>query len=262
MKKHLAVLAIASRTIWQVLAVILLTAAVQTAIFAAMPAEWTETYDYMTQNGPVTQEVVYRLCLEETFDKGQIGLVAAVGFVAMCALLCFKTSGYGSRVQYTVARLGVREETLNLWWMAYHTACVILFWMSQILVTYLLCRLFLGRTAPEYINGQTVVLAYYRQPYLHNLMPGVDVACWIRNGLLAPMLGAALSYYAMVQRRGGRISFVTLACVAMTVFLFRTPVYSKVSDAALLLILVVLAALLVRLLTVGQAEKEQEGGQS
>ena len=59
MKKHLAVLAIASRTIWQVLAVILLTAAVQTAIFAAMPVEWTETYDYMTQNGPVTQEVVY-----------------------------------------------------------------------------------------------------------------------------------------------------------------------------------------------------------
>ena len=37
MKKHLSVLMIASRTIWRVLAIILMTAAVQTALFAAVP---------------------------------------------------------------------------------------------------------------------------------------------------------------------------------------------------------------------------------
>lgn len=258
MKKHLSVLMIASRTIWRVVAVILATAAVQTAIFAAIPAEWTETYEYTTQDGVVTDEYTYPLSLEETFDKAHTGLVAAVGFVLLCFILCVKTSGFGSHVQYTVSRLGVREEALNLWWAAYHTACVILFWMSQILVTYLLCRLYLHRASPDLLSGQTITLAYYRQTYLYNLMPGADVGCWLRNGLLAPMLGAAMSHFAMVQRRRGRISFLTLVSVAMTVALFMLPINNDMSRASVLPILIMLGALLVGLLYTARTEEAEE----
>ena len=257
MKRHLSVLMLASRTIWRVLAILLLTAAVQTALFAAVPKEIEERYEYPGQSGMEVSVSRYVPPLEETFERAHTGLVAGIGFVLLCFILCVKTSAFGSRARYTVARLRVREEALNLWWMLYHTACMALFWMSQICVVYLLCRIYVGRTDPSYITGQTVALACYRHTYLHNLIPGVDVGLWVRNAALLPMMGAAIARFAMVQRRRGGICFATLAAVALTVLQFCLPLNSDFAYAGILLILVLLGVLLAGLLTVYRADETE-----
>lgn len=261
MKKHLSVLMIASRTIWRVLAIILITAAVQTALFAAVPQEMSETTQYW-YDGWQTQTVTWNPTLSETFEEAHTGLVAAVGFVVMCFILCVKTSGYGTAVRYTVSRLRVREEALNLWWALYFTACAVLFWMSQILVMQLLCRLFMWRADPADVNGQTVAIAWYSNVYLHNLMPGADMGRWVRNILLVPMLGTALARFSMMQRRREGVSFLTIAVFALTVIAFCMDLDNGFAYAMILLELALFGMALAKLLTVYRADETEEGGQS
>ena len=259
MKKHLSVLMIASRTIWRVLAIILMTAAVQTALFAAVPQEMSETTQYW-YDGWQTQTVTWNPTLAETFEEAHTGLVAAVGFVAMCFILCMKTSGYGTAVRYTVSRLRVREEALNLWWALYFTACAVLFWMSQILVMQLLCRLFMWRADPADVNGQTVSIAWYVNTYLHNLMPGRDMGRWVRNILLAPMVGTALAAFSMVQRRRQGISFLAIGAVALTVVCFCMKLDDGFAYAVSVLVLFLFGMALAKLLAVYRADETEEGG--
>lgn len=261
MKKHLSVLMIASRTIWCVVAVILITAVVQTALFAAVPGEMSETSEYW-HNGWQTQTVSWRVSLPETFMEGRTGIVAAVGFAAMCLILCIKTSGYGSAVRYTVARLGVREEAVNLWWALYFAACVVLFWMSQILVMQLLCRMYVAQADPTEVNGQTVAIAWYTNVYLHNLMPGADMGRWVRNILLVPMLGTALARFSMMQRRREGVSFLTIAVFALTMIAFCMDLDNGFAYAMILLELALFGMALAKLLTVYRADETEEGGQS
>ena len=259
MKKHLSVLMIASRTIWRVLAIILITAMVQTALFAAVPQEMSETTQYW-YDGWQTQTTTWKVSLSETFEEAHTGLVAAVGFVLMCFILCVKTSGYGSAVRYTVSRLRVREEALNLWWALYFTVCAVLFWMSQILVIQLLCRLFMWRSDPANVNGQTVAIAWYVNTYLHNLMPGEDMGRWVRNILLAPMVGAALAAFSMVQRRRQGVSFLAIGAVALTVFSFCLKLNDGFAYAVSVLVLALFGMALAKLLTVYRADETEEGG--
>lgn len=225
MKKYLSVLMVASRTLWRALAIMVVTALLQTAVFAV--AGTTAS-------------------LEAALGRARVGLIGGAGYAALCVMLCVNTCGFGSRVEYTVARLRIREWAVNLLWAAYHTACVILFWMTQLVTMYLLCRFWLSHTDGG--NGQSIAIAVYRHGYLHNLIPGVDTWLWIRNVLLAMASGLGLSYFAMMQRRR-RIAILPTAVPVLTASAFMADIYGGFGHVCLMLALALLGVLVVRLVT-------------
>lgn len=43
-------------------------------------------------------------------------------------MLCLGGCGFGSQTAYTVRRLRLREELVDLWWAAYHAAMLLVLW--------------------------------------------------------------------------------------------------------------------------------------
>ena len=65
---------------------------------------------------------------------GAAPLAAAVGYLMVMVMLCLGGCGFGSQTAYTVRRLRLREELVDLWWAAYHAAMLLVLWA---LVAYL-----------------------------------------------------------------------------------------------------------------------------
>ena len=59
---------------------------------------------------------------------GAAPLAAAVGYLMVMVMLCLGGCGFGSQTAYTVRRLRLREELVNLWWAAYHAAMLLVLW--------------------------------------------------------------------------------------------------------------------------------------
>lgn len=59
---------------------------------------------------------------------GAAPLAAAVGYLMVMVMLCLGGCGFGSQTAYTVRRLRLREELVDLWWAAYHAAMLLVLW--------------------------------------------------------------------------------------------------------------------------------------
>ena len=59
-------------------------------------------------------------------------------------------------------------------------AALVIFWAAQVLFVLLLCRVYLAKADPACVNAQTVFLAFYRQKFLHSLLPLAETSRWVR----------------------------------------------------------------------------------
>ena len=195
MKKHLSVLMLAVRSsIYKVLLLALATGAVQAGLFWAAKEKTGMT--------EAAQDMLRTVNLETVLESSHIYLAAGIGFYLLCVILCMTGCGFGSKVGYTLRRLAVKERTTTLWWAAYNTCCFGIFWMSQILVMVLLCRWYGMEAADGTFGPQSVFLAFYRDGYLHSLMPMAEVSRWVRNIILCVCLGLCTATFSYQLRRG------------------------------------------------------------
>jgi hypothetical protein len=225
MKRHLSVLMLAAgSTVCKIAGLLLAMAAAEGALF------------YITlkslQGGPGS--------LEQVFTQSRIALVSGLFFLILCALLSLTWCELrGSRLRYTMGRLSVREETTAVWHAAYNVLILFVFWAAQLAVALLLCRYYASVADPAYVSRQTVFLAFYRQKFLHSLLPLGETTRYIRNAALILSLGVSAASFSYRQRHGLRGVAVALLA-AFTVAVFAGNMGSFSGD-----ILVSLAALAV-----------------
>ena len=211
MKKHLSVLMLAARgTIYKVLLLILATGAVQAGLFwQAMQGAFPENGEWMDYGG----------LMQSLFSDSHIALTAGIAFYLLCAILCINGCGFGSKVGYTFQRLAVSEKTVTLWWALYNGLVFVVFWASQALVMLGLCKLYEMQAPAELFGPQTVFLAFYRERYLHSLMPMAEISRWIRNIILCASLGICTSTFSYNLRHGKKgIAIFVLAVVTFGMF--------------------------------------------
>ena len=188
MRKHLSVLALwAGSTLHWVLGIAGVTAGAQLLLFRRALA--------MAAEEPIV--------LDEAVKAAGIPLAATVGFVLFCALLSISGCALqGSRTEYTLRRLSVREESAVLWKAGYHVVCLLLFWAVQVGVLLLVCRWYSDALPAQYRSEQTAFLAVYRIEFFHGLLPLENQLVWWRN--IVAVLGLALNTacFSFRQRRG------------------------------------------------------------
>lgn len=236
MRKYASVLALASRsTFYKLLALLVLTAGVETALFC-----WAVSR---------RSEVPY-LSLEEAVSSSFLPIVCAAAFLLLCALLAQTGCElWGSKTGYTVRRLRVRERTITLLFSCYNTGCFLLFWFFQALVLLFLCRLYTRVLPPEASGAQTVFLAAYRNDFFHSLLPLAEWSRLVRNLFLAPALGLCAATFSFHQWHGRR-GFSIGAAGALTAAVFSLPIGNAHLD-----FLVIFAALFVSAYQIFQISK-------
>ena len=123
--------------------------------------------------------------------------------------------------------------------------CFFLLWGWQTVVLYLLCSIHSACAAPEYASVQTTVLAFYRNDFLHNLMPLADVFRWIRNFLLVLLLGTATAEVPLRQRKGKFAMESVFAVVFAVIGFIYSDRNTVIPEAAIVIVSLVLGAILL-----------------
>ena len=201
MKRHLSVFMLAARSsVYKVLLLICAMAAGEWALFSLALGR-------MTPDAP--------LGLEQVVAQSRISWVWTAALLALCAILSLTGCGLsGSRVSYTISRLSVGEKVLTVWWAAYNFLCLLALWAAQALTALALCLHYTALIDPAYLSGQTIFLAFYRQSFLHSILPLADttrLACVI---VLFVCLGICAACFSFRVRRG----YKGVAVVLLSIF--------------------------------------------
>ena len=93
----------------------------------------------------------------------------------------------------------------------------ILFVATQIVVLFIISLIFLKSEPAEYVNIQSVFLAFYSDGFLHAVLPLEDGFLWGRNLCWLIALGMTTAEFPYLQRRGNKfnMSLVFMALMAM-----------------------------------------------
>ncbi len=207
MREHLSVLMLMARsTIYKVLGIFFLMAAAQVGLF------------YLTLNRALAME---SHTIEQIFRQSRIPWIFALAFLLITALLCLTGTEYGGRQGYTLRRLSIPEKNVFLWQALYNTCCFFLLWAVQLFIVLALCPLYIEKADPAAVSQQTVFLAFYRNDFLHTLLPLADISRCIRNVFLVLGLGISSAYFPFCQRRDQTSAQIII--LTIMAFIFFSP---------------------------------------
>ena len=204
MKKHVSVFMLMARSsIYKVISVLFLMAVVEYGLFYERMKVWAvgDTYN-----------------LEFMIDGSRILWVFGIAFLLITIFLCQTGCGFSSKTGYTLCRLSISERMVFVWQSIYNVMCYSLLWLVQILVVFGICNLYVTMAPEGYVTNQTIFLAFYRNDFLHSLLPMEDAGFWIKNVLTILSMGICSAHYPMAQRRGKKIQEVMRLTACVFVF--------------------------------------------
>ena len=139
-------------------------------------------------------------------------------FLAAFALIMFtlircETVNSGSMFSYTLRRLRVSERHLFFVETVYNFLCFVLLFAVQVGVILWMYRMYMNRIPGNPVSHQIAFLAFYRVPFLHNLLPLAETGKWVRNllMLLAVSMDVATEKAGESKKRG----FQTWYCLVL-----------------------------------------------
>ena len=199
MKKHLSVLMLYVRsTLYKFLLLILIMAVVQGVFFALA---------YRGADGVFALNTILR--------GSRLGIIFAVCFLALCALLCLNGCEFGSRQGYTLSRLLISGKMTFFWQSVSNAGFVFLFWAAQVGITLAFCAFYTA----HYPQQQAAMLSFYSNDFLHNLLPLEETSILIRNVALLAALAVTSASFPVRMRRGERApAFIAVALICIIFF--------------------------------------------
>ncbi len=168
--------------------------------------------------------------LEALISSSRISLVFAVCFVILSVFLCINSCDFtGGKNNYTFLRLSLSEKQILLCWFIVNLMCLFIFWALQLALAYIISLIYIASAGPTYINEQTIFLAFYRNDFLHSLLPLSEISRHVRNLLL--ILGMALSSASFPYKfRKGQYNYFVLPFVIMILLFFPMPPKNLAAD--------------------------------
>jgi len=161
--------------------------------------------------------------LETVFENSHIAGGFSIALILFTIVLCSVGCEKGNKQGYTLKRLGVSEKGIFLLQSAYNVAAYFILWGVQLAAVLVMCNIFLKEAPENAVSNQTVFLAFYRNDFLHSLLPLSEVIRWIRNILLFVGMGIAAAGFPFRQRRGGwGPEIVVLGIFALIYFVNET----------------------------------------
>lgn len=140
--------------------------------------------------------------LEYAFDNSYIFFVFAAAFCALVIMLTGLDRRKKAKPEYTLLRLSITEKQIFLWHSLYNFLCFLLFLLLQTLVVMGLCQYYMDSGIDPTVSVQTVFLAFYRNAFLHSLLPLDNPFNMAGNVFLALAMGICCARSTVLQRCG------------------------------------------------------------
>lgn len=228
MKRHLSIWMLMARsTIYKVLGLLLALTAVDGALFAMMP--WIEAQK-LRKAASLAPGASVAVELERMFQYFPI--VFGVCLLVLTALLCLNGCEFSAKQGYTLRRLRVPQWEIFFWQAVQNVVCYFLLWAVQAGIVVVLCRYYeahyqeMMEWYPDMVTSQTVFLAFYRNSFLHSLLPLADAWRWARNAVGCVALGLCAAAFPIRQRRGHRSVAAAILAVLSALFFVQPMGYN------------------------------------
>ncbi len=240
MKKHLSVFSLYIRaSLVPMILLLLVTSVIQGGMF------FYELKPYMNITHP--GDGAYILGLETIFSRTLIPHTALVSVILLTILLAIQGTAFSSKTEYTMKRLSVSEKAAFLWQAGYNSLAFLLFWAVEGVLMYVLCSVYSQSIGNA--TGQTLLLALYRDEFLHGMVPLHDVSRIVRNAVFCLTFGTMTAYYTHTQRNGrASIALVPTALYAIGAFCMGD-ISLSTDIAHIVVCLLFSAAVIVKILT-------------
>lgn len=211
MKKHLSVFGFFARSsFFKVLLILLAMCAVEFTFFHFELKNALEAYEVVGSGMP---------SLERMFMRAATNVYFRVALALITVVICLPGCEFKSNTSYTLRRLSISERATFFHQAAYNALVYLMLFGVQLVVVFGLSKYYLSIVPEECISNQSMFLAFYRNDFLHSLLPLEDVGLWIRNGLLILTFALATAEYPYRQRRH-KFSSTALALVVYTIVWF------------------------------------------
>ena len=211
MKRHLSVFGFFARSsFFKVLLILLAMCAVEITFFHFGLQDALEAYEVVGSGMP---------SLERMFMRAATNVYFRVALTLITIAICLPGCEFKSKTSYTMRRLSISERATFFHQAAYNALVYLMMLAVQLVIVFGLSQYYLSVVPEECISNQTMFLAFYRNDFLHSLLPLEDIGLWIRNGLLVITFGLATAEYPYRQRRH-KFSSTALALVVYTIVWF------------------------------------------
>lgn len=186
MRKHLSVFMLYARSsLFRILLLFVLMAVAEFTLF------------YFSVERCLASDIVG---IERMISKSYIGPIMGAVFLIMSAQLSSIGCEYGSKQSYTLRRLSVSEGAIFGWQALFNALMYFLLWGVQLGLALIMCYYGVEKIGSSASN-QAVFLAFYRNDFLHSLLPLAEWSRYLRNIVLIIALGLASALFAYNQRR-------------------------------------------------------------
>jgi len=214
------------------------------------------------QKLPVKLEAgeVSDLTPEVVFEEAHLMVVFTVAVVVLTMiLLCVGRSSTGHQ-EYTWYRLSITPKSVFILQTVYSCGCFLLLWFVQAALAFGLCLYYVKTADAGAVTHQSLFLAFYREPFLHGLIPLQNIWYWVRNVFLFCALGFSVVYNLYCARRGkfGNWLWWTIFSVGFSQFRFDLNT-SNAGSAAALVYAGILICMLFIILRMGEWTLDDAG---
>ena len=211
MKKHLSVFGFFARSsFFKVLLILLAMCAVEIAFFHIELQDTLKAYEIAGSDIAT---------LERIFMRAATNVYFRVALVLITVVICLPGCEFKSNTSYTLRRLSISERATFFHQAVYNALVYLMLFGVQLVAVFGLSQYYLSVVPEECISNQSIFLAFYRNDFLHSLLPLEDIGLWIRNGLLVITFALATAEYPYRQRRH-KFSSTALALVVYTIVWF------------------------------------------
>jgi len=229
MKKYTSVFGLfAKSSSIRIILTLLTMAAVQGISFISALNKGTDAYN----NGFVIAHI------ETLISRSGIPLVFGAAFVLISAMLCLPGTSFSSKTGYTLDRLSISPRAVFFCQAIYNLCIYFILWASQLAVCFGLCVYYTETVPSEIVGNQSVFLAFYRNSFLHALLPLSDVSVWIRNGFLLVALSIATAEYPYKQRQK-KLGASAIAMVLFAIVFFKTDIADSFNTILIIFVAII-----------------------
>lgn len=143
--------------------------------------------------------------LEEWIDQAHLSVLSfMIGGVFVTLILSVSQTNIGSMVSYTLQRLRIPEKNVYVLQCIYNSLCYVLVWSVQVVICLISSVIYLYEKQGAIVTNQTVFLAFYKNKFLHRMLPMEDIFDWCMLVFFIVLMGISTATFSRRQRKRKR----------------------------------------------------------
>ncbi len=195
--------------------------------------------------------------LEEWVERSRIMIPFLAAYWLVTKVLASSGTNVGSMQGYTLQRLRIPEKKVYLLQCIYNMFCYVLLWMTQVLLLFVAADVYMEYKTDAILSNQTVFLAFYRNTFMHSLLPMEDIFGWCTLVFFIAMTGG-LAAYSVRNQRQGKVAWSLSVFIALAVVCFQRSLGVEPIFPLMFILLWSMYLLARALINKGEQEDERE----